>query len=157
MRLDPPPHVMLVVAPYYAHITDQMVTGAMTVLSGVGATVERFDVAGAFELPVAIRLGVEASLKAGGRPKPFHGYVALGCVIRGETTHYDHICQETTRALQELSVGHRLALGYGLLTCENEAQALARADVGRKNKGAEAARACLKTLEVKARLGLYPG
>jgi 6,7-dimethyl-8-ribityllumazine synthase len=156
MRLDPPPHVMLVVAPYYAHITDQMVQGAMAVLTSVGATAERFDVAGAFELPVAIRLGLDASEAQGGR-KPFDGYVALGCVIRGETTHYDHICEETTRALQDLSVGNRLALGYGLLTCENEAQALARADINRKNKGAEAARACLKTLEVKARLGLYPG
>jgi 6,7-dimethyl-8-ribityllumazine synthase len=82
----------------------------------------------------------------------FDGYVALGCVIRGETTHYDHICAESARGLQDLAVREGLAIGYGILTVENEEQALARASAGGRDKGGEAVRACLALVELKRRL-----
>src|SRR6185503_8504654 len=81
----------------------------------------------------------------------FDGYVALGCVIRGETSHYDHICEETARALQDMGVRDGLAIGYGILTVENEAQALVRASLDGRDKGGEAVRACLALIDVKRR------
>ena len=153
MALEPAPHILLVVAPYYREISAQLVAGTVAELERAGATWERLDVAGAFEIPAAIAI---AHHGRGGR-RPFDGYVALGCVIRGETSHYDHICTETARAIQDLAVVHHLAIGFGVLTCENGEQARVRAAVDRKNKGGEAARACLATLAVKQSFGLYPG
>src|ERR1700722_12026039 len=121
------PHIMIVEAPYYAHINDALVKGAIAVLEAGGATYQRFAVPGAFEIPAAIRFAAVAAERGVG-PR-FDGYVALGCVIRGETTHYQHVCQECARGLQDLAVGHELAIGFGVLTVENEAQALARAEV----------------------------
>src|SRR3546814_12606700 len=86
----------------------------------------------------------------------FDGYVALGCVILGETTHYDYVCSESARKLQDLACEHTLALGYGILTCENGEQAWARAAVDRKNKGKDAAQACLAMLDVTRRFHLFP-
>ncbi len=102
---------------------------------------------GAFEIPAAIQF---AHLSRAG----FDGYVALGCVIRGETSHYDLICAECARGLQDLAVRERLAIGFGVLTVENEAQAMARARIDRKNKGGEAARACLAMIDLKRRYAL---
>ena len=84
----------------------------------------------------------------------FDGYVALGCVIRGETTHYDYVCGESARGLQELAFGEGLAIGYGILTVENEEQAWARADRKRKNKGRDVALACLRMIELRQKFGL---
>ena len=153
MPLHPAPHVLLVVAPYYRDIAEQLVRGAVREIEAAGATWERIDVAGAFEIPAAISIAHHAR---SGRRK-FDGYVALGCVIRGETTHYDHICTETARAIQDLAFVHHLAIGFGVLTCENGEQARVRAGVDKKNKGGEAARACLSMLEVKHAFGLYSG
>lgn len=139
-------HVLIVQAPYYRDIVEQLLAGATAELEAAGASWEVRDVAGAFELPVAIAL---AEREAPGR---FHAYLAIGCVIRGETSHYDLICNEAARALQNLAVSRGLAIGFGLLTCEDGAQARARADVSRKNKGGEAARACLSVLSFKASL-----
>jgi 6,7-dimethyl-8-ribityllumazine synthase len=88
------------------------------------------------------------------RRERFDGFVALGCVIRGETTHYDYVCGESARGLQCLALEHNLAIGFGILTVENEAQALARARIDRKNKGGEAANACLAMIELKRHLGV---
>jgi 6,7-dimethyl-8-ribityllumazine synthase len=103
------------------------------------------SVPGAFEIPPAIGMVARATSR-------FDGFVALGCVIRGETTHYDHICAESARGLQDLAVREGLAIGYGILTVENEAQALARAPAERRDKGGEAVRACLALVELKRRL-----
>ena len=151
MALEPAPHILLVVAPYYRDISDQLVAGTVGELERAGASWERLDVAGAFEIPAAISMAHHA------RNRSFDGYVALGCVIRGETSHYDHICTETARAIQDLAVTQHLAIGFGVLTCENGEQARVRAAVDRKNKGGEAARACLGTIAVKRSFGLYPG
>jgi 6,7-dimethyl-8-ribityllumazine synthase len=112
-------------------------------------------VPGAFEIPAAIRFA-DAAADRGALSTRYDGYVALGCVIRGETTHYDHVCGECARGLQDIAIRHELAIGFGILTCENEAQALARASVDKRNKGGEAARACLAMIALKRRLGLGP-
>jgi 6,7-dimethyl-8-ribityllumazine synthase len=137
------PRILLVVAPYYKHITDPMVEGAVRYLKKDGATHEIVEVAGAFELPFAIATAHEA----GG----YDGYIALGCVIRGETSHYDHICTEVSRACQTLATDGGLVIGFGLLTVENEAQAIVRADPDRKDKGGEAAKACMMNLKLARR------
>jgi 6,7-dimethyl-8-ribityllumazine synthase len=143
------PHLLLVEAPYYAHIAVLLRQGAEQALAAAGATCEIVAVPGAFEIPGAIALAARSAER-------FDGFVALGCVIRGQTTHYDHICAETARSLQELMVRDGLAIGYGILTCENEAQALVRAAPGEvdrngRDKGGEATRACLALIELKRR------
>jgi 6,7-dimethyl-8-ribityllumazine synthase len=146
------PHVMLVEAPYYTHIAEALTKGATAALEAAGATWERITVPGAFEIPAAISFAVEAKQKGFGAA--YDGFIALGCVIRGETTHYDYVCNESARGLQDLALRHNLAIGFGILTVENEAQALARAAVDKKNKGGEAARACLAMIELKRHLRL---
>ena len=148
------PHIMIVEAPYYAHIAAELAKGATAVIEQAGATYQRFAVPGAFEIPAAIHFAATASGRGAG--PHFDGYVALGCVIRGETTHYQHVCQESARGIQDLAINHQLAIGFGVLTCENEAQALARARVGERDKGGEAARACLAMIALKRSLGLVP-
>ena len=145
------PHILIVEARYYAHIADELAKGAVAALEAAGATHERLTVPGAFEIPAAV--GFAAAAQGKGAPH-FDGYLALGCVIRGETTHYDYVCQESARGLQDLALAQNLAIGFGILTVENEAQALARASVDRKNKGGEAARACLAMIDLKRRFGL---
>jgi 6,7-dimethyl-8-ribityllumazine synthase len=138
------PHLLLVEAPYYAHIAALLREGAERALAKAGATCEIVSVPGAFEIPAAIALAARAAER-------FDGFVALGCVIRGETTHYDHICAETARSLQDLMVRDGLAAGYGILTVENEAQALVRAAPDGRDKGGEAVRACLALVELRRR------
>ena len=140
-----PPHVLIIEAPYYSHIAAELRRGAERALAAAGATHEMIRVPGAFEIPAAIGLAARASDR-------FEGFVALGCVIRGETTHYDHICTESARGLQELAIRDGLAIGYGILTVENEAQALARAAPDRRDHGGAAVRACLAMVEIKRRL-----
>ena len=144
------PHVMIVEARFYEDLADELLRGAMGALDESGATYERCSVPGVFEIPAAIRYALDGRDLASGRPR-FDGYIALGCVIRGETTHYDYICQESARALMDLAVGNALAVGYGILTCENREQAWERAAPDRRNKGGDAARACLRMVELKGR------
>lgn len=149
------PHIMIVEARFYEPLADELMRGAIAALEEAGATYERFAVPGTFEIPAAIQYAVRSLDFSPGRRR-FDGYVALGCVIRGETTHYDHICEEVSRALQDLAVHYSLALGFGVLTVENEAQAWERAKVDRRNKGGDAARACLAMVELKRRFRLFP-
>jgi 6,7-dimethyl-8-ribityllumazine synthase len=136
------PHLLLVQAPYYAHLAALLREGAERAITAAGATCEIVSVPGAFEIPGAIALAARQAER-------FDGFVALGCVIRGETTHYDHICAETARSLQDLMVRDGLAVGYGILTVENEAQALVRAAPDGRDKGGEATRACLALVELR--------
>jgi len=149
------PHVMIAVARFYDDIADELLRGATAALESAGATWEVVEVPGAFEIPAAISTAVRALEFVGARRR-FDGYVALGCVIRGETTHYDYVCGETARALQDLAVRYCLALGFGVLTVENRAQAAERAGVDRRNKGGEAASVCLSMIEMKRTFGLFP-
>ena len=157
----PTPHIMIVEARFYEDIADELVKGAIAALEAAGATWQRFEVPGAFEIPAAIRYAVRAqdfgrAPAAEGDRRRFDGYVALGCVIRGETSHYDYVCGESARGLQSLALDYTLAIGYGILTVENSEQAWARAKVDQKNKGKDAAEACLAMIALKYKLNLFP-
>lgn len=153
-RLSRPPHLMIVEARFYADIADEMARGAIAELDKIGASYERFAVAGAFEIPAAIRVALLAC-ERGTLSRGYDGYLALGCVIRGETSHYDYVCGESARGLQELTVQHGIALGYGILTVDTENQARARARVDGQNKGGDVARACLGMIGLRQHFGLY--
>ncbi|MCU0803083.1 MAG: 6,7-dimethyl-8-ribityllumazine synthase [Rhodobacteraceae bacterium] len=131
---DKPVKLLIVVAPYYKDITDQMVAGARATATACGAEVEVVEVPGALEVPTAIAMAE--------RQAKFDGYVALGCVIRGETTHYDTVCNDSSRALSLLGL-QGACIGNGILTVENRAQAEVRADAAGQNKGGGAAAAAL--------------
>ena len=149
--MNRPPHLLLVEAPYYAHIAALLRQGAQRAVAAAGATCEAVSVPGAFEIPAAIQYAVRSMHFFAGR-KRFDGYVALGCVIRGETTHYDYVCSESARGLMNLAVEKGLAIGYGVLTVEDEAQAWARARLSEGDKGGFAARACMDMIALKRRL-----
>ena len=144
------PHILIVEARFYDDIADELVKGATRALDEAQATYERVAVPGAFEIPGAIRLAMDAAKD--GEPC-FDGYVALGCVIRGETTHYDYVCGESARGLQDLALTHKLAIGYGILTVENRDQAWARGAVDRGDKGRAAVEACLAMVGLARRFG----
>ncbi len=140
-------HIMIIEARFYEDIADELVKGAIAALEAAGVTYERHAVPGCFEIPAAIAFAEKSS-------KDIDGFVALGCVIRGETTHYDYVCSESARGLQDLAVGHHLAIGYGILTVENGDQAWARAAVDKGNKGKAAAEAALRMIELKREIGV---
>ena len=145
------PAVLIVESQFYEDIADELAKGAVAVLDAAGCPHRRVAVPGVFEVPAAVRYAIR-SMEAGSAGQGYSGFIALGAVIRGETDHYDHICREASRALMDLAVTHHLALGFGILTCETYEQAWARAAVDQKNKGGDAARACLRMIEVKKAL-----
>lgn len=134
-------HVLIVEAPFYEDISDQLFKGATHLLDAVGATYERVIVPGALEIPAAIRYAINK--------ERYDGYVALGCVIRGETYHFEIVANESARGLQSLTRQFNAAIGNGILTVENEAQAIARADVAGRNLGGKAAMAAMRMIELK--------
>jgi 6,7-dimethyl-8-ribityllumazine synthase len=146
-----PPHILIVVGDYYAHIAAELLAGAVETLNGAGATHSIIRVPGVFEIPAVVAHADRAAGRPAGRK--YDGFVALGCVIRGETSHYDYVCGESARGLMELSM-EGLPVGYGILTVENEAQALVRASRTQKNKGKDAVDACLAMLSIKRALNL---
>ncbi len=131
---DKPVKLLVVVAPYYKDIADNLVAGARAVGAACGATVDLIEVPGALEVPTAIAMAE--------RLAEYDGYVALGCVIRGETTHYDTVCNDSSRAISLLGL-QGACIGNGILTVENRAQAEVRADPKGQNKGGGAAAAAL--------------
>ncbi len=137
-------HVLVLDARFYEDIADQLVAGAEGALDAGGASHDRISVPGAFELPAALAMALDS-----GR---YDGFVALGCVIRGETSHYDHVCTECARGLATLAERHRAAIGFGVVTADTREQAWERAAVDRRNKGADAARACLAMMAIRASL-----
>lgn len=151
----PPPHILIVRAPYYRGVVDALEAGAVRLLRDNGATYEVLDVAGAFELPQAIRLALRAASSDATHRVCFDGYIALGCVVRGETDHYEYICREAMAGLMRVALNWGIALGTGLLTVENLEQALARARAEGPNKGAEAAAAALRQIDAGRRLGAF--
>ena len=132
------PSILLVVAPYYETITHQLIEGAKEVLNKANAKIDLIQVPGALEIPTAIKFA----------SNHFSGFVALGCVIRGETTHYETVTTESSRALSVLGL-NGVCIGNGILTVENYEQAITRADPLRQNKGGGAAIAALSLLELK--------
>ena len=148
--VDQPIRVLVVEGRFYEDIQAELRQGAVRALGDAGVEYDIVGVPGAFEIPAAIAFAEEA----GHRPMGirYDGYVALGCVIRGETSHYDYVCGESARGLMDLAVGRKLAIGYGILTVETDAQAWKRARVEEKDKGGGAARACLEMITLKRRL-----
>lgn len=134
----PAPHLLMVRAPYYTKVVDGLRDGAARIMTEAGATFEVLDVAGALELAGAIRLAV-----AGSRSGTFDGYVALGCVVKGDTDHYEFVCREAMAGLTMVTQNHALCVGNGLLTVHDLAQAVDRSGADGHNKGAEAAAAAL--------------
>jgi 6,7-dimethyl-8-ribityllumazine synthase len=142
----PSPHLLIVRAPYYRNVVDGLTAGAERILREAGATSEVLDVAGAYELPQVLRLAVRGD-------KRFDGYVALGCIVRGETDHYEFICRATMDGILSVALQFGMCLGTGLLTCDTIAQAEARSGQDGFNKGAEAASAALLQINAARRLG----
>lgn len=138
------PKVLIVVAPYYQAIAEALVAGAVAEVEAVGGVAEVVEVPGALEIPTAIAMA--------GRMANFDAFVALGCVVRGETTHYDTVCNDSSRAITLLGL-QGLCIGNGILTVENMAQAEARAEVAGQNKGGGAAAAALHLLALSRKWG----
>lgn len=138
--------VLVVEARYYDGLADELLAGAEAAIEAAGAEATVVTVPGALEIPAAIAILIEAAARAG---QPYDAAVALGCVIRGETGHYDIVAGESARALMDLSVTLRLPLGNGILTVETQEQAEARARVAEMNKGGGAAEAALAVLALK--------
>ena len=145
------PHILIIDAPYYSHISAMLMAGVEEALKREGATFDRIEVPGVLEIPAALSMALEGADRGG---KDYDGYVALGCVIRGETTHYDIVANESARSLMHMSIAECLALGNGIQTVENEAQALARADKDQLNKGGHAASACLAMIKLRDRFNV---
>ncbi|MFO7758811.1 MAG: 6,7-dimethyl-8-ribityllumazine synthase [Roseovarius sp.] len=141
---DDPVKLLIVVAPFYRDIADNLIAGASAEIEAVGATHDIVEVPGSLEIPTAIGIAERMS--------NFDGYVALGCVIRGETTHYETVCNDSARGLTLLGL-QGLCIGNGILTVENRDQAEARADPGRMNKGAGAAAAALHLVALARKWG----
>lgn len=136
--------ILIVEARFYPHLNDMLIAGARGVLEAEGHTVEVLTVPGALEIPGAIALAAEADR--------YDAFVAIGVVIRGETYHFEIVAGESARAIMALAMDG-IAIGNGILTVENEAQALVRADPAQKNKGGEAARAALALMALRERFG----
>jgi 6,7-dimethyl-8-ribityllumazine synthase len=133
--------VLILEARFHEPITEMMVKGAIAVLEQSGIKYERLSVPGSFEIPAAIKFAMNM----------YDGFVALGCVIRGATSHFEYVCAESARGLMALTMEHNMAIGYGILTCDTEAQAIERADPKQLDKGGDAAAACLRMIELKCR------
>ncbi len=141
-KFEKPVRLLIVVAPYYRDIADQLIAGAKGIAAECGAEVEVVEVPGALEVPTAIAMAE--------RQAKFDGYVALGCIIRGETTHYDTVCNDSSRALSLLGL-QGACIGNGILTVENRGQAEVRAEAAGQNKGGGAAAAALHLVALSRR------
>jgi 6,7-dimethyl-8-ribityllumazine synthase len=140
---------LIVEARFYDDLQDAMLEGAVAELKAAGLTHDLITVPGALEIPAAIAIAVDAAAANG---KPYDAAIALGCVIRGDTIHFEIVSQESSRALMDLAVARKLPLGNGILTVNNEDQAWARARAKELNKGGDAARAAIAMLRIKRRM-----
>ena len=137
--------VLLVCSPYYKDITSNLIKGASDFLKLNSVDYKVLNVPGALEIASAIKLELDKSIK-----KPiFDGYIALGCVIKGETYHFEIVANESSRALTDLTLNHSIPIGNGVLTVSNKDQAIKRSDPNQLNKGADAALACLSLIKIK--------
>lgn len=146
---DTKPHMLIVEARFYDDMSDALLDGATHALKEAGATYDVVTVPGALEVPPAIAMALDAAEEGG---RNYDGFVALGMVIRGETYHFDIVSNESARALMDLAVSESLAIGNGILTCENEEQAWARARRSDKDKGGFAARAALSMIALREKV-----
>jgi 6,7-dimethyl-8-ribityllumazine synthase len=148
---DLKPNILIVEATFYPEISRLLLDGATAALERGGAFFDSIAVPGALEIPTAIHLAMKGGEHGG---KSYDGYIALGCVIRGETYHFEIVAGQSGRALVDLGINYGLCIGNGILTVENEEQALARANREHADKGGDAARACLALVDIRHRLGV---
>jgi 6,7-dimethyl-8-ribityllumazine synthase len=148
--LEDPLRILIVEARVYDHIANELLAGARAALKAAGAESDIVTVPGALEIPGVIGMAEEGGHRPAG--VRYDGYVALGCVIRGETYHFEIVAGESARGINDLAIGRRLAIGNGILTVDTEAQALARAKASERDKGGGAAKACLAVIGVRKRL-----
>ena len=149
MSRETAPHILIVEARFYDDMSDALLDGATHALKQAGATYDVVTVPGALEVPPAIAMALDSAEEGGVN---YDGFVALGMVIRGETYHFDIVSNESSRALMDLAVSESLAIGNGILTCENDEQAWARARRSDKDKGGFAARAALTMIALREKL-----
>ncbi|MEQ1789446.1 MAG: 6,7-dimethyl-8-ribityllumazine synthase [Rickettsiales bacterium] len=140
------PHILIISANFYPDITGDLLVGARAELIKMNVSFDEIEVPGAFEIPAAINFAIQS--------KKYDGYIALGCVIRGETSHYDYVCGESARGIMDLALHKNAAIGYGILTVENIEQAFARANIAEGNKGKDVVEACLKLIAIKNQFGI---
>ncbi len=145
-----PPRLLVIEARFYDNLSDALLDGAKAALDQAGALYDVVTVPGALEIPAVVSFALDAAEEDG---VAYDGFVALGCVIRGETYHFDIVANESCRALMDLAVEESLAIGNGILTVENEAQAWSRARRSEGDKGGFAARAALTMIALRHRLG----
>ena len=141
--------ILIVEARFYDDIADELLKGATRVLEAAGVVFDRMSVPGSLEIPPAITMALDAAEKSG---KPYEGAVALGCVIRGDTIHFEIVSHESARGLMDISRTRGVPIGNGILTVDNDAQAWMRARIEEADKGGEAARAALALVRLKRRL-----
>lgn len=147
MSRKSPRSVLIIESRFYEDIADELVRGAVEELNARRIEFERIAVPGSLEIPLALSLALATGFV--GKAGRHRGCIALGCVIRGETTHYEVVARESAAGLHTLAVQHAVPLGNGILTCDSRAQALARASVIGRNKGGDAARACLALMQLE--------
>ena len=153
LHSGPSARILIIESPYYKEITDALGQGAVAVLDAADAPYDRIAVPGALEIPQAFAQAVAAGLFGGGEGSRYAGVIVLGCVIRGETSHYDIVCNNTNHWLMETAIRHNIPVGNAVLTVATEAQARARAEGGADGKGGDAARACLRLIRIAEHLG----
>jgi len=141
--------ILIVESRFYEAISDALLAGAERALVAAGVVFDRITVPGSLEIAAAMAMAIDAAQRQG---RPYDGAVALGCVIRGETLHFEIVSMQSARALMDLAVARQLPLGNGILTVDTEAQAWARARVEEADKGGDAARASLALVRIKRQL-----
>jgi 6,7-dimethyl-8-ribityllumazine synthase len=146
--------ILIVEARFYDDIADALLAGARRVLQEVDAEFDCVTVPGSLEIPAAIAIGIDAARR---RRRPYDGAVALGCVIRGDTIHFDIVSHQSARGLMDLAVARQLPIGNGIITVDNEEQAWVRARPEEQDKGGDAARAALTMVELKRQFGKKVG
>lgn len=147
------PHIVLIEARFYDDLSDQLAAGAIAAIEEVGGTVHRIAVPGILEIPATLQFAIEGK----GDPETgrmFDGAIVLGCAIKGDTDHYEHVCTESMRGTQDVALAHAFPVGNGILTCPTRKLAEERADVSRKDFGGKAAKACLRLIEIRKVLGV---
>lgn len=137
--------ILIISAGFYQDYETMLLEGAKAELKKAGREFEIMNVPGCFEIPSALCMAIKTDA--------YSGFIALGCVIRGETTHYDYVCLESARGINHLAMKYQIAVGYGIITAENDSQAFVRADVKQKNVGGRAANACLTMIDIKEKMG----
>ncbi|MBU2532603.1 MAG: 6,7-dimethyl-8-ribityllumazine synthase [Alphaproteobacteria bacterium] len=155
VTIDGSGHRFLIIeAPYYQDVAAALIEGARAEFDAAGASYDRIEVPGALEIPQALGAAIRAGLMNGGARAKYAGAIALGCVIRGETSHYDIVCNNANHWMMELAIHNGVPLGNAILTVDTHEQAMVRAAGGRRGKGADAARACLRLVELA---GVFDG